>query len=90
MWSLVVTTQFKKDLKRYQNNSSKLIALKDILEQLQNTGTVNLKHKPHHLAGEYSGCMECHIQNDFLLVWINQEKQTISLVRLDSHLELFK
>ena len=90
MWSLVVTTQFKKDLKRYQNNSSKLIALKDILEQLQNTGIVNLKHKPHHLAGEYSGCMECHIQNDFLLVWINQEKQTISLVRLGSHSELFK
>lgn len=90
MWNLVVTTQFKKDLKRYQNNPSKLIALKDILDQLQNTGTVDQKRKPHHLAGEYSGCMECHIQNDFLLVWINQEEQTISLVRLGSHSELFK
>ena len=32
MWNLVVTTQFKKDLKRYQNNPSKLVALKVILE----------------------------------------------------------
>lgn len=55
MWNLVVTTQFKKDLKRYQNNASKLTALKDVLCQLQNTGTVELQHKPHHLAGEYVG-----------------------------------
>lgn len=90
MWKLVVTTKFKKDLKRYQNNASKLMALKDVLSQLQNTGTVEPMHKPHHLAGEYVGCMECHIQNDFLLVWINQEEQTISLVRLGTHSALFK
>ena len=90
MWNLVVTTQFKKDLKRYQNNPSKLIALKDVLSQLQNTGTVEPKHKPHHLSGEYVGCMECHIQNDFLLVWIDKEEQIISLVRLGSHSDLFK
>lgn len=41
MWNLVVTTQFKKDLKRYQNNAAKLTALKDVLSQLQNTGTVD-------------------------------------------------
>lgn len=29
-------------------------------------------------------------KNDFLLVLINQEEQTISLVRLGSHSELFK
>ena len=90
MWNLVVTTQFKKDVKRYQNNAPKLTALKDVLIQLQNTGTVEPKHKPHHLTGEYTGCMECHIQNDFLLVWINKEEQTISLVRLGTHSELFK
>ena len=90
MWNLVVSTQFKKDLKRYQDNASKLTLMKDVLSQLQQTGTVEPKHKPHHLAGEYSGCMECHIQNDFLLIWINKEEKTISLVRLGSHSELFK
>ncbi len=90
MWKLTYTTKFKKDLKRYQNNASKLAALKEVLGQLQQSGSVEAKHKPHQLTGDYAGCMECHIQNDFLLVWINEQEQTISLVRLGSHSELFK
>ena len=90
MWTLNLTTQFKKDLKRYQKNAPKLAALKEVLNQLQETGTVDASHKPHHLSGEFIGCMECHIQNDFLLIWIDQAEQTISLVRLGSHSELFK
>lgn len=33
--------------------------------------------------------MECHVQGDFLLVWINEEEDTVYLVRLGSHSELF-
>ncbi|MCR5548828.1 MAG: type II toxin-antitoxin system YafQ family toxin [Bacteroidales bacterium] len=90
MWKLVYTTKFKKDLKRYQDNASKLAALKVVLGQLQQSGTVEAKHKPHQLTGDYSGCMECHIQNDFLLVWINEQEQTLSLVRLGSHSQAFE
>ena len=36
------------------------------------------------------GCMECHIEGDFLLIWIDEETETIELVRLGSHSELFK
>jgi mRNA interferase YafQ len=42
------------------------------------------------LLGEYKGCMECHIEGDFLLIWIDEETDTIELVRLGSHSELFK
>lgn len=48
MWTLNLTTQFKKDLKRYQKNAPKLAALKEVLNQLQETGTVDPSHKPHH------------------------------------------
>ena len=90
MWELNYTTRFKKDLKRYQRNKAKLDALKTVLEQLRQTGTVAASYKPHHLAGEYIGCLECHVENDFLLIWINEAEKTISLVRLGSHSELFK
>lgn len=90
MWELNYTTKFKKDLKRYQRSASRLAALKTVLGQLQQTGTVQASYKPHHLAGEYIGCMECHIENDFVLIWINAAEKTISLVRLGSHSELFK
>jgi len=32
---------------------------------------VEAKHNPHMLKGDYQGCMECHVENDFLLVWID-------------------
>lgn len=41
------------------------------------------------LINDYSGCMECHIQGDFLLIWIDHITDEIDLVRLGSHSELF-
>ncbi|MBD5421039.1 MAG: type II toxin-antitoxin system YafQ family toxin, partial [Bacteroides sp.] len=45
--------------------------------------------KPHMLTGDYAGCMECHIQGDFLLIWLDEQTNDIDLVRLGSHSELF-
>lgn len=44
-------------------------------------------HKPHFLKGNYKGCMECHIEDDYLLIWV--EGDIIDLVRIGSHSELF-
>lgn len=90
MWELVLSSRFKKDLKRYQNQPAKVSALKSVLEQLRDKGTVDASLKPHSLTGEYKDCMECHIQSDFLLIWIDTAKLQIKLVRLGSHSDLFK
>ena len=90
MWTLEYSTQFKKDLKKIKHQPAKLQALKDVLIQLELQGTVGSTHKPHMLSGEFSGCMECHIQNDFLLIWLDKEIQTIKLIRTGTHSELFK
>lgn len=47
------------------------------------------EYRPHFLLGQYKGCMECHVQGDFLLVWFDSERDIIELVRLGSHSELF-
>lgn len=47
------------------------------------------KYKPHILIGEYSGYMECHVENDMLLIWIDNKSDLIKLIRLGSHSELF-
>lgn len=90
MWSLEYSTQFKKDIKRYKHYSDRIVSLKKVLLQLVNTGKVDTTYKPHMLSGEYSNCMECHVQNDFLLVWRDSDNQIIKLLRLGSHSELFK
>ena len=45
--------------------------------------------KPHKLHGIYEGCMECHIEDDYLLIWIDETTDTIKLLRLGTHHELF-
>ena len=84
---LIPTSQYKKDLKRYAKQRKKLEALLEILRCLANEKPIPANCRPHMLAGQYKGCMECHIGGDFLLIWI--DKDAISLVRLGSHSELF-
>ncbi len=83
------TTQFRKDLKRYRNQPKKLKALKEILNKLMNEEPIPDKYYPHPLYGDYKGCMECHIQGDFLLIWFDEATNVVELVRLGSHSELF-
>ncbi len=33
--------------------------------------------------------MECHVENDTLLIWLNPDTETITLVRFGSHSEIF-
>ena len=89
MKKLKESTQFKKDLKRIKNNPKKIAALKKVLQSLRETGIVPMEYNPHELIGNYKGHMECHIMNDFLLIWIDREENIIKLTRLGSHSELF-
>jgi len=89
MKELKQTTQFKKDLKRIQNDPKKIESLQIVLELLQETGSLPQVYKPHFLVGDYKGYMECHVENDLLLIWLDESEDLIKLIRLGSHSELF-
>lgn len=89
MKSFKTSTQYRKDLKRYKNNHSKLKALAVVLDMLAAEIPLPAEYCPHMLQGNYKGCMECHIGSDFLLVWFDEENDVIELVRLGTHSELF-
>ena len=89
MKKLKASSQYKKDLKRYRNNPRIIAELMTVLGYLQNEVPIPANYKPHLLRGDYHGCMECHIQNDFLLIWIDPDTDQIDLIRLGSHSELF-
>lgn len=89
MKALQPTTQYRKDLKRYRNKPKQLAALNNILQMLKDEMPIPPKYKPHILHGDYKGCMECHIEGDFLLIWVDEQNDIIELVRLGSHSELF-
>ena len=90
MKELRYTSQFKKDLKRFLNKPKKLKALNDILDMLRKDIPLPEKYRQHALHGNYAGCLECHIDGDFLLIWFDEVNNTIALFRLGSHSDLFK
>lgn len=87
MKTIRYSTQAKKDLKKYRNDIRLMKALYDVLEKLANGVPLPKENKPHALIGNYKDCIECHIKNDFLLIWI--EDDVIEVVRIGSHSELF-
>ncbi|MEL5891979.1 type II toxin-antitoxin system YafQ family toxin [Bacteroides sp. GD17] len=89
MKEVKTTKQFRKDLKRIQNNPKKIANLKKVILLLSQTGTLPKEYNLHSLIGNYKGCLECHVENDLLLIWIDEEEKVIKLLRLGSHSELF-
>lgn len=87
MKTLRYSTQYKKDFKRYRNDPVKLSKLLEVLRMLENEIELPEGYKAHMLKGEYKGCMECHIEGDFLLIWIDGD--IINVLRIGSHSELF-
>mgnify|MGYP000495634918 CR=1 FL=1 len=91
-YTLFPTTTYKKDLKKYKNNSDKLNSIFDILDILMEKGSEGIpaNKRPHPLTGNYKGALECHIEPDLLLIWTeDKENKEITLQRIGSHSELF-
>jgi mRNA interferase YafQ len=82
--------QFKKDLKRYVHQEEKISKLRVLVKLLETDQEIPSEYRAHKLSGKYKGCLECHIEGDFLLIWINEDDSTICLMRLGSHSELFR
>lgn len=89
MNTLTLTSQFKKDLKRYKYKIEIIDKLEVLLKQLVNGQPIPAENKPHILTGNYRGYMECHVESDTLLIWWDKEEGIIKLVRFGSHSELF-
>ena len=88
-YTLKQSSQFKKDLKAVKFDEHKLDELQKVLEYLRHKGVVPAEYLPHSLKGQYKNFMECHIEDDFLLIWKDPELNVIRLVRLGSHSKLF-
>lgn len=91
MLSIKYVTRFKKDLKRYQHQSSILRELNEVLKLLLMEKSLPEKYRDHSLLGGYAGMLECHIKPDVLLVyWVDVANKKLVVERLGSYSELFK
>lgn len=90
MYKVLFSKNFEKDIKICTKRNLDLKKLFDVIEILRKDGSLPVKYKPHKLKGQYSGCWECHIQPDWLLVWRQNDKELILLfTNTGTHSDLF-
>lgn len=64
--------------------------LREVVELLEENGSLPDSYSPHMLRDKYAGLWECHIEDDWLLVWRQNDKQlTLLLTNTGSHEYLF-
>ena len=90
MYEIIYTGQFKRSLKKCVKRVLEIKVFTDALDILQEKGCLPLEYKPHRLSGKYSGCWECHLEPDWLLIW-RQNDYALELILVDTgtHSDLF-
>ncbi len=88
--NIVLSNQFKRDLKLISKRGYNLDLLNSIVEKLANKVPLEAKHRDHSLTGNYIGFRECHILPDWLLIYrIDNEEILLFLSRTGTHNDLF-
>lgn len=90
-YELVLTSKFKKGLKLAQKRGLKIKLLEAVVDKLQNGIPLEEKYHDHELKGKFKGFRECHIQPDWLLMYlVEDDVLTLTLVDTGIHSDLFK
>lgn len=64
--------------------------LTEVIKQLAMGQVLPQKNRDHALVGDYSGCRECHITPDWLLIYeIDNMELFLYLTRTGTHSDLF-
>ena len=86
----IYSTRFKRDYKLCQKRSYPMLKLLLVMADLEKGVTLSPLLKEHPLRGNYSGCLECHIEPDWLLIYqIDDEIMDVYFVRTGTHSDLY-
>ena len=89
-YSLHLHNRYLKDLKLARKRGLDEASLNEIVKRLINGEELPPQNRNHQLHGNYEGCWECHINPDWLLIYIKDTQiRIISLYRTGTHSDLF-
>ena len=88
MLNRIYQTKFVKDLERAKKRGRDLTKLSAIINLLLEEEPLPAKYKNHKLQGGYKDCWECHIEPDWLLIYV-KTKTEIIFARTGTHSDLF-
>ncbi len=91
-YKIVLTSSFKKELKTLKKRNKNLEKLTEVINKLANNEKLDEKYRDHALVNysSFTGCRECHIEPDWLLVYKKNDRELILfLIETGSHSDLF-
>ena len=84
------TNAYKKSYKRAKKRGLNLKLLDDVVEALGQGYKLDDKYRDHALHGNWEGFRECHIQPDWLLIYlVENDVLTLTLVETGTHADIF-
>ena len=89
MLKLVTTNQFEKDLRRMIRRGKDRNKLFQIMHELLDEERLDPSCKDHKLKGPLASRRECHIEHDWLLIYI-KDQDGIIFERTGTHSDLFR
>ena len=90
-YNIVKATQYKRDCKAARKSGLDMEKLELVVRLLAADVALPPRNRDHALTGDWKGCRECHIEPDWLLVYlIENDMLTLTLVDTGSHSDVFK
>lgn len=89
MKPLRLSGAFKRDVKRLARRGNRLAKLESLVTQMRKDIPLAPIYQPHPLKGEWVGYWDCHIENDWILIY-KITKNEVLLARTGSHSDLFE
>ena len=83
------TKQFERDAKRMEKRGKNLEKLKIIIRSIVSEEALDLIHRDHKLIGNWKGRRECHIESDWLLIYMTESDRVV-FERTGTHADLFR
>lgn len=88
MLKISYRNQFKKELKQQEKRGKDMKKFLEVAEKLAHERPLDSKYRNHKLTGNFKGRWECHIEPDWLLVYLKNSEEII-FERTGTHSDLF-
>lgn len=89
MLKIIPSSRFKKDVRSLMHSGKDISKLMDVVNLIAAQQPLPDKYHDHALKGDKKGFRECHIENNWLLLYqIKKDILVLSLVRSGTHAEL--
>ena len=90
MYTIKYTTRMRKDIQRVQRRGKDIKQLFAVLEMLKTGDPLPEKYRDHQLKGDLEDLRECHIENNWLLVYrINEGELVLLATATGTHADIF-